>query len=84
MAIFLLYTGFSFLIPENPNPAEQGPNPARIGNIAAGIYLFMIVYSPGEGPVPFTYSAEAFVRFPFLPLGGSNADPICSHSTFET
>jgi hypothetical protein len=25
----------------------------------------MIVYSPGEGPVPFTYSAEAFVSLPF-------------------
>lgn len=23
-------------------------------------YLFGIVYSPGEGPVPFTYSAEAY------------------------
>jgi hypothetical protein len=22
--------------------------------------MFMVVYSPGEGPVPFTYSAEAF------------------------
>jgi Sugar (and other) transporter len=25
-----------------------------------GVYLFDCVYSPGEGPVPFTYSAEAF------------------------
>jgi hypothetical protein len=24
------------------------------------IYVFMACYSPGEGPVPFTYSAEAF------------------------
>jgi hypothetical protein len=24
------------------------------------MYLFEIFYSPGEGPVPFTYSAEAF------------------------
>jgi len=28
--------------------------------IAAGIYLFAMVYSPGAGPVPFTYSAEAY------------------------
>jgi hypothetical protein len=28
---------------------------ARISNIALGIYLFGMVYSPGEGPVPFTY-----------------------------
>src|SRR4051812_23263639 len=29
---------------------------ARISNIALGIYLFGMVYSPGEGPVPFTYA----------------------------
>ena len=28
--------------------------------VALGIYLFTIFYSSGEGPVPFTYSAEAF------------------------
>jgi hypothetical protein len=28
--------------------------------VALGIYLYCCVYSPGEGPVPFTYSAEAF------------------------
>lgn len=53
MAFFLLFTGFSFFIPESMNAA-------RIGCIAAGIYLFGAVYSPGEGPVPFTYSAEAY------------------------
>src|ERR1700731_2304693 len=55
MGIFLLFTGFSFYIaPEDPM------SKARIGCIALGIYLFGIVYSPGEGPVPFTYSAEAY------------------------
>ena len=29
-------------------------------SIALGIYLFGVCYSPGEGPVPFTYSAEAY------------------------
>jgi hypothetical protein len=53
MAIFLLFTGFSFWIPESNQSA-------RVGCIALGIYLFGIVYSPGEGPVPFTYSAEAY------------------------
>ena len=53
MAICLLWTGFSFWIPESNNSA-------RLGSIAAGIYTFMAVYSPSEGPVPFTYSAEAF------------------------
>lgn len=52
MAIFLLFTGFSFWIPEESS--------ARIACVALGIYLFGIVYSPGEGPVPFTYSAEAY------------------------
>jgi hypothetical protein len=52
MSLFLLFTGFSFWIPDDN---------ARVGCVATGIYLFMIVYSPGEGPVPFTYSAEAFV-----------------------
>jgi hypothetical protein len=28
--------------------------------VTTGMYLFEIFYSPGEGPVPFTYSAEAF------------------------
>lgn len=51
MAVFLLLTGFSFFIPEGN---------ARLGVVALGIYLFAMAYSPGEGPVPFTYSAEAF------------------------
>ncbi|KAL8916574.1 MAG: hypothetical protein Q9208_008445 [Pyrenodesmia sp. 3 TL-2023] len=51
MAIMLLITGFSFLAPEGMG---------RLAGVATGIYLFMVVYSPGEGPVPFTYSAEAF------------------------
>ncbi|RPB25989.1 hypothetical protein L211DRAFT_836083 [Terfezia boudieri ATCC MYA-4762] len=51
MSIFLFFTGFSFWI-ENQK--------ARLACIALGIYLFGIVYSPGEGPVPFTYSAEAY------------------------
>ncbi len=42
MAIFLLFTGFSFWIPDKT---------AKVGCIALGIYLFGIVYSPGEGPV---------------------------------
>lgn len=52
MAIFLLMTGMAFFIPETSK--------ARIAVVALGIYLHCIAYSPGEGPVPFTYSAEAF------------------------
>ncbi|KAJ7078680.1 proton myo-inositol cotransporter [Mycena epipterygia] len=51
MTLFLLMTGFAFWI-ENLT--------TRIAVVALGIYLFDIAYSPGEGPVPFTYSAEAF------------------------
>ncbi|GJE88506.1 sugar porter family MFS transporter [Phanerochaete sordida] len=51
MALFLLMTGLAFLIPQRE---------PRVGVIAAGIYLFAIAYSPGAGPVPFAYSAEAY------------------------
>ncbi|TDL17272.1 hypothetical protein BD410DRAFT_794428 [Rickenella mellea] len=52
MSICLLMTGFAFWIPDTSQ--------ARLAIVALGIYLFTIFYSPGEGPVPFTYSAEAF------------------------
>ncbi|OCL08590.1 hypothetical protein AOQ84DRAFT_221733 [Glonium stellatum] len=52
MAWTLLATGLCFLIPEGSK--------AHLGLIATFIYLFAAFYSPGEGPVPFTYSAEVF------------------------
>ncbi|KXS96288.1 hypothetical protein AC578_3875 [Pseudocercospora eumusae] len=60
MAICLFWCGFSFLIPDTQGPEGSEPTNAKLASIAASIYLFMVVYSPGEGPVPFTYSAEAF------------------------
>ncbi|SGZ58231.1 CIC11C00000005167 [Sungouiella intermedia] len=54
MAIFLLVAGFGFFIDGDTNPS------GRLGCVTVGIYLFACVYSSGEGPVPFTYSAEAF------------------------
>ncbi|KIK68223.1 hypothetical protein GYMLUDRAFT_91786 [Collybiopsis luxurians FD-317 M1] len=51
MALSHLLTAFAFFIPTRS---------ARVGIVTLGIYLFGMVYSPGEGPVPFTYSAEAF------------------------
>ncbi|OHF04679.1 hypothetical protein CORC01_00150 [Colletotrichum orchidophilum] len=51
MSLCLFFTGFSFYIPEGTG---------RLACVATGIYLFAAVYSPGAGPVPFTYSAEAF------------------------
>jgi len=54
MALFLLLTGFSFFIPLETHRT------ARVACIALAIYLFGIMYSPGEGPVPFMYFAEAY------------------------
>jgi len=62
MAWTLLATGFSFWIPSyNAGPqVDSNRNPAHLGLIAFFIFLFAAFYSPGEGPVPFTYSAEVF------------------------
>jgi sugar porter (SP) family MFS transporter len=53
MAWTLLAAGFCFLIPTSAGTT-------RLGLIAFFIFLFAAFYSPGEGPVPFTYSAEVF------------------------
>lgn len=54
MSLAMFFTGLSFYIPAETH------HKARLGCVALGTYLFGIVYSPGEGPVPFTYSAEAY------------------------
>jgi len=46
----LLAAGLCFFIPQSSS--------AHLGLIALFIYIFDMFYSPGEGPVPFTYSAE--------------------------
>lgn len=51
MSLALFFVAFCFLITNRT---------ARVACVALGIYVFGIVYSPGEGPVPFTYSAEAY------------------------
>ncbi|KAL4888165.1 hypothetical protein BDV59DRAFT_211489 [Aspergillus ambiguus] len=51
LAICLFWSGFSFWIEETKK---------RVAMVTTGMYLFEVFYSPGEGPVPFTYSAEAF------------------------
>lgn len=53
MAIFLLITGFAFWIPESQPDAQ-------LGVVLMGIMAYACFYSPGFGPVPFTYCAEAF------------------------
>lgn len=52
MAWTLLAAGLCTLIP--------GQGGAHLATVALFIYLFAMFYSPGEGPVPFTYSAEVF------------------------
>lgn len=52
MAWTLLAAGLCFIIPQESR--------AHLGMIAFFIFLFAAFYSPGEGPVPFTYSAEVF------------------------
>ncbi|KAL4897147.1 galactose-proton symport [Aspergillus ambiguus] len=52
MAWTLLAAGFCFYIPEEKT--------AHLACIAFFVFLFAAFYSPGEGPVPFTYSAEVF------------------------
>ena len=52
MAWTLLAAGLCFIIPQDSR--------AHLGLIAFFVFLFAAFYSPGEGPVPFTYSAEVF------------------------
>ncbi|CCE28959.1 related to sorbitol transporter [Claviceps purpurea 20.1] len=52
MAWTLLAAGLCTLIPGTAGP--------HLALVALFVYLFAAFYSPGEGPVPFTYSAEVF------------------------
>ncbi|KAI5456901.1 hypothetical protein BGZ63DRAFT_494972 [Mariannaea sp. PMI_226] len=51
----LLTAGLCYLIEPNKDDST-----ARIAAVATFVYLFAAFYSPGEGPVPFMYSAEVF------------------------
>ncbi|KAL7624762.1 hypothetical protein AAE478_006334 [Parahypoxylon ruwenzoriense] len=52
MAWSLLAAGFCTLIPKTSG--------VHVGFVALFVYIFAVFYSPGEGPVPYTYSAEVF------------------------
>ncbi|KAK7707714.1 hypothetical protein SLS57_009229 [Botryosphaeria dothidea] len=60
LAITLLWTGMSFFIDPPPPGSEISTSKTRLGMITTGMYLFEVFYSPGMGPVPFSYSAESF------------------------
>ncbi|GJD01102.1 sugar transporter [Colletotrichum higginsianum] len=51
----LLAAGLCYLIDK-----DNENSTARIAAVATFVYLFAAFYSPGEGPVPFMYSAEVF------------------------
>ncbi|KAI8959497.1 hypothetical protein F5Y11DRAFT_359195 [Daldinia sp. FL1419] len=52
MAWSLLAAGLCTLIPKTST--------AHAGLVALFVYVFTMLYSPGGGPVPYTYSAEVF------------------------
>lgn len=51
LSICLYWAGSNFSVSEEAT---------RNNLLMASIYIFMFAYSPGLGPVPFTYAAEAF------------------------
>ncbi|KFY55622.1 hypothetical protein V496_06944 [Pseudogymnoascus sp. VKM F-4515 (FW-2607)] len=52
MSWTLLAAGMAYFIPQDQT--------AHLGVVLFFVYLYDAFYSPGEGPVPFTYSAEVF------------------------
>lgn len=65
LAIFQLLTAIAFMGPNTsphalPGTPATGTTVTRQWPLAlVGMYLFGLAYSPGEGPVPFVYSAES-------------------------
>lgn len=72
MCIFLLAGGLSLL-------NDSGSQAAKLGPIVLFIYLFTIMYSLGEGPVAFQYSAEVF---PTIQREQGMAWAVCINNTF--
>ncbi|KAK3644936.1 hypothetical protein LTR56_009323 [Elasticomyces elasticus] len=72
MCIFLLAAGLSLL-------KTEGSKGARIGPVVLFVYLFTIMYSLGEGPVAFQYSAEVF---PTIQREQGMAWVVCINNTF--
>lgn len=72
MCIFLLAGGLSLL-------NDTGNRAAKIGPVVLFVYLFTIMYSLGEGPVAFQYSAEVF---PTIQREQGMAWAVCINNTF--
>ncbi|KAK3696870.1 hypothetical protein LTR37_017776 [Vermiconidia calcicola] len=75
MCIFLLAAGLSLLNADD----ETVPRGQRIGPVVLFVYLFTIMYSLGEGPVAFQYSAEVF---PTIQREQGMAWVVCINNTF--
>lgn len=73
MCIFLLAAGLSLLQPADTSSA------AKVGPVILFVYLFTIMYSLGEGPVAFQYSAEVF---PTIQREQGMAWAVCINNTF--
>ncbi|KAF2208048.1 hypothetical protein CERZMDRAFT_71080 [Cercospora zeae-maydis SCOH1-5] len=73
MCIFLLAAGLSLLVP------DTAPRGQQIGPVVLFVYLFTIMYSLGEGPVAFQYSAEVF---PTIQREQGMAWAVCINNTF--
>lgn len=72
MCVFLLAAGLSLL-------KTDGSRGERIGPVVLFVYLFTIMYSLGEGPVAFQYSAEVF---PTIQREQGMAWAVCINNTF--
>ncbi|CBF71493.1 hypothetical protein AN6804.2 [Aspergillus nidulans FGSC A4] len=73
MCIFLLAAGLSLLVPDSASTSAQ------LGPVVLFVYLFTIMYSLGEGPVAFQYSAEVF---PTVQREQGMAWAVCINNTF--
>ncbi|KZM25443.1 uncharacterized protein EKO05_0008129 [Ascochyta rabiei] len=72
MCVFLLAAGLSLL-------KKDGSRGEQIGPVVLFVYLFTIMYSLGEGPVAFQYSAEVF---PTIHREQGMAWAVCINNTF--
>ncbi|KAJ7099577.1 hypothetical protein B0H15DRAFT_771505 [Mycena belliarum] len=72
MFLFLLAAGLSLL-------KTTGSQGARLGPLVLFVYLFTIMYSFGEGPVAFQYSAEVF---PTIQREQGMAWAVCINNVF--
>ncbi|PRP78509.1 putative MFS sugar transporter [Planoprotostelium fungivorum] len=72
MGIFLFLTSLSLLLQDSDT---------RVALVATCIFLFVIAYSPGEGPVPMTYAGECYPMH-IRSIGMSSSASVCWFFSF--